>query len=99
MFFYLSGFLLSQGNQGKSGNLKIGQGKSGNSMDVREKSGNFISSCDKKENDSFWGYLLVLKMYLLITSCLSFEKKKHQRKHSFKIAGLLIQHLIHGWKK
>ena len=50
------GFLLSQGNQGKSGNLKIGQriqGKSQNSVDVREKSGNFISSCGKKENDSF----------------------------------------------
>ena len=45
---------MSQGNQGKSGNMKIGQGKSENSMDVREKSGNFISSCDKKENDSFW---------------------------------------------
>ena len=30
------------------------QAKSENSMDVREKSGNFISSCGKKENDSFW---------------------------------------------
>ena len=56
LYIASTGFLLSQGNQGKSGNLKIGQriqGKSQNSVDVREKSGNFISSCGKKENDSF----------------------------------------------
>ena len=66
-------------------------------MDVREKSGNFISSCDKKENDSFWEQLLVLKMYLLITSCLSFQKKKIISKKTFFQDCLLIDPAFNSW--
>ena len=85
------------GKSRKSGRVREYQGRSENSMDVREKSGNFIISCDKKENDSFWEQLLVLKMYLLITSCLSFQKKKITSKETFFQDFWLIDPAFNSW--